>query len=94
MSNLNGKVAIVTGASRGIGAAIVRKLADEGAQVFRSTFWFRQRATSGLSKSSENDELVIRTQELCHNLNKRLIPIKICNGSSQTSAVLSEHING
>ena len=33
MSNLNGKVAIVTGASRGIGAAIVRKLADEGAQV-------------------------------------------------------------
>ena len=33
MSNLNGKVAIVTGASRGIGAAIVKKLADEGAQV-------------------------------------------------------------
>ena len=33
MSNLNGKVAIVTGASRGIGAAIVKKLADEGATV-------------------------------------------------------------
>ena len=33
MSNLSGKVAIVTGASRGIGAAIVKKLADEGAQV-------------------------------------------------------------
>ena len=33
MSNLNGKVAIVTGASRGIGAAIVKKLANEGAQV-------------------------------------------------------------
>ncbi|MBR2839120.1 MAG: 3-oxoacyl-[Kiritimatiellae bacterium] len=30
---LEGRVAIVTGASRGIGAAIVRKLADEGAVV-------------------------------------------------------------
>ena len=33
MGKLDGKVAIVTGASRGIGAAIVRKLADEGATV-------------------------------------------------------------
>lgn len=34
MGRLDGKVAIVTGASRGIGAAIVKKLAEEGAQVF------------------------------------------------------------
>ena len=33
MGKLEGKVAIVTGASRGIGAAIVKKLADEGATV-------------------------------------------------------------
>jgi len=33
MKTLEGKVAIVTGASRGIGAAIVKKLADEGATV-------------------------------------------------------------
>ena len=33
MGRLDGKVAIVTGASRGIGAATVKKLADEGAQV-------------------------------------------------------------
>ena len=33
MNMLQGKVTIVTGASRGIGAAIVKRLADEGAQV-------------------------------------------------------------
>ena len=33
MGKLEGKVAIVTGASRGIGAAIVKALSDEGAQV-------------------------------------------------------------
>src|SRR5258708_2776323 len=33
MAKLNGKVAVVTGASKGIGAAIAQELANEGAAV-------------------------------------------------------------
>jgi 3-oxoacyl-[acyl-carrier protein] reductase len=35
--NLSGKVALVTGGSRGIGAASARALADEGANVATGT---------------------------------------------------------
>jgi 3-oxoacyl-[acyl-carrier protein] reductase len=38
--NLSGKIALVTGGSRGIGAAIVKRLASEGAHVALDLFQF------------------------------------------------------
>jgi len=43
MASLNGKVAVVTGSSRGIGRAIVELLASQGADV---TFFFRDNKTA------------------------------------------------
>ena len=54
MSQLIGKTALVTGGSRGIGAAIVRQLAREGARV---AFTYSKSAESAQTLVSEIEEL-------------------------------------
>jgi 3-oxoacyl-[acyl-carrier protein] reductase len=51
MTHLSGKVAFVTGGSRGIGASIVQRLAAEGAFVF-FTFRSAEREAHAVSKSA------------------------------------------
>lgn len=52
---LSGKVIIVTGGSRGIGEAIVRKLANEGARVFFTFNYNEEKANSIASEISSNE---------------------------------------
>ena len=51
-ASLEGKVALVTGGSRGIGAAIVRRLAEEGAYV-AFTYIVSEEKAQGLVREVE-----------------------------------------
>jgi 3-oxoacyl-[acyl-carrier protein] reductase len=54
MSNLTGKVALITGGSRGIGAGIAKRLADDGAAVV-ITYAKDAKAASDVIKTIEQD---------------------------------------
>jgi 3-oxoacyl-[acyl-carrier protein] reductase len=59
MQTLKDKVALVTGGSRGIGAAIVKKLAEEGASVAFTYVNGEQKAQDLVKRSKEKGLLVI-----------------------------------
>ena len=63
MGLLDGKVALVTGGSRGIGAAIVRRFAEQGANV---AFTYRSSAEQANALAAELEELGI-TAKACQS---------------------------
>ncbi len=62
MGSLKGKVAVVTGGSRGIGKAIVRMLAREGCQV---AFNYHKNKEAALALEQEIEEVGVLCQSSC-----------------------------
>jgi len=80
MSKLKGKVALVTGGSRGIGAGIVKRLAEEGAHV-AFTYISSKEKSEGLKNELEK-------------LGGKVLPIKADTGNQdQIDAAVKEVIN-
>ena len=80
MSNLQGKVAIVTGGSRGIGAATAKRLASEGAKVAITYNSSPDRANDVVAeiKAAGGDAIAIKA-----NASNTAIPQQIVNTVSQ-----------
>jgi 3-oxoacyl-[acyl-carrier protein] reductase len=86
-SDLKNKVALVTGASRGLGAAIATKLSLHGAQVAINYLTRKKDAASVRENIASNGGVAEifpadvtdedQVTDLCNNVNKRLGPIDI-----------------
>lgn len=61
MTSLNNKVALVTGGAGGIGSAICRRLADEGAQVIITYSRSQDKAEALLSELAGDNHMVAQT---------------------------------
>src|SRR6266550_3089471 len=90
--NLSGKVAVITGSSRGIGRAIAERLAEHGAKVVISSRKAEacQEVADAINKTHGKDRAIVVTanisskdelKKLVEETNRRLgkIDILVCN---------------
>ena len=79
---LEGRVAIITGASRGIGKALALRLAEEGADIVAA------------AKSEQSTEklpgTIYETAEAVENLGRRALPVRVDVRSEQDVARMAE----
>jgi 3-oxoacyl-[acyl-carrier protein] reductase len=84
MSTLKGKVALVTGGSRGIGAAIVRKLAQEGANVAFTYISSAEKANAIVTDLEKSGSKALAIQADSGN------PIAVADAVNQTVSVFGK----
>ena len=86
MSNLEGKVVLVTGATRGVGKGIAVGLAEAGATIYITGRSLKPDASKKLSGSLEE------TQQAIENAGGKCIPVRVDHGDDEQVRLLFERI--